>query len=322
MITACILFVTGLALSAFFSGAETGFYRVTRVRLVLDGLGGDWIARSLLWLTNNPTLFVATTLIGNNLANYLTSYSMVMGTLIVLGPDSYIAEMLVPIALAPIVFIYGELLPKNLFYSAPNFLLRRGGPLFIFFTVVFAPFSALLWGVGWLLERILGQAPLRVQLALARSELQKILDEGQEVGILQPAQRQLAQSLFAVATEPVSKFSKPVGRFPQVRQGSAKSDILRLARRQHKNVATVIDKKDRSLIGYVRIVDLYLDESETVTEVRPLMQIPAAESVIESLIKLQQSKEDLACIVDGQENVLGLLFADELIEQLLKGDVR
>jgi CBS domain containing-hemolysin-like protein len=84
----------------------------------------------------------------------------------------------------------------------------------------------------------------------------------------------------------------------------------------------VIDKKDRSLIGYVRIVDLYLDESETVTEVRPLMQIPAAESVIESLIKLQQSKEDLACIVDGQENVLGLLFADELIEQLLKGDVR
>ena len=175
MIYISLLFVAGLALSAFFSGAETGFYRVTRVRLVLDGLGGDWIARSLLWLTNNPTLFVATTLIGNNLANYLTSLSMVMGTHLLLGGDSFLVEMLVPIALAPIVFIYGELMPKNLFYSAPNMLLRRGGPLFLFFTVLFAPISALLWGVGRLLERILGQAPLRVQLALARSELQQIL---------------------------------------------------------------------------------------------------------------------------------------------------
>ncbi|MFT5527687.1 MAG: putative hemolysin, partial [Pirellulaceae bacterium] len=294
MIYVCALFVAGVALSAFFSGAETGFYRVTRVRLVLDGLGGDWIARSLLWLTNNPTLFVATTLIGNNLANYLTSLSIVMGTHLIVGPESYFAEMFVPIALAPIVFIYGELLPKNLFYSAPNLLLRRGGPLFIFFTVLFSPVSAMLWGVGWFLERLVGQAPLRLQLALARAELQQILEEGHEVGILQPAQRQLAQSLFAVATESVAKFCKPAARYPQVRQGSPKSDILRLARRQHINVATVIDKKDRSLVGYIRIVDLYLDEGDSVEVVRPLMRLPARESVIESLIKLQQSKDDLA----------------------------
>ena len=71
MLTCLSLFVVGMLLSAFFSGAETGFYRVTRVRLVLDAMGGDWIASRLLSLTNNPTLFVATTLIGNNLANYL-----------------------------------------------------------------------------------------------------------------------------------------------------------------------------------------------------------------------------------------------------------
>ena len=71
MITCAAIFLTGLLLSAFFSGAETGFYRVTRVRLLLDGLAGDPIARGLLWLTNNPALFVATALVGNNLANYL-----------------------------------------------------------------------------------------------------------------------------------------------------------------------------------------------------------------------------------------------------------
>ena len=75
-----ILLLLGLLLSAFFSGSETGFYRVTRVRLVLDGRDGDFISRRLLWLTNNPSVFVATTLVGNNLANYLTSFAIVLAS--------------------------------------------------------------------------------------------------------------------------------------------------------------------------------------------------------------------------------------------------
>ena len=70
----------GLFLSAFFSGSETGFYRVTRMRLVLDAMGGDRTARGLLWLTNHPSMFIATALVGNNLANYLTSLAIVLGT--------------------------------------------------------------------------------------------------------------------------------------------------------------------------------------------------------------------------------------------------
>ena len=61
-----LMWLVGIFLSAFFSGTETGFFRVTRVRLMLDGLGGDPFARALLWLTNNPALFVATTLIAVN----------------------------------------------------------------------------------------------------------------------------------------------------------------------------------------------------------------------------------------------------------------
>ena len=61
MIFVVILFAIGIALSAFFSGSETGFYRVTRVRLLIDWLAGDWLARGLLWPTNHPSVLVATT---------------------------------------------------------------------------------------------------------------------------------------------------------------------------------------------------------------------------------------------------------------------
>ena len=74
MTFALICFFIGLALSAFFSGSETGMYRVSRIRLVLDGLSGGRVARGIIQLLNNPAIFVATTLVGNNIANYLVSF--------------------------------------------------------------------------------------------------------------------------------------------------------------------------------------------------------------------------------------------------------
>ena len=115
MTTLLLLFV-GLLLSAYFSGTETGLYRVSRVRLLLDALGGDWIARGLLWLTNNPTLFIATTLIGNNTANCLVSLGIVLATERIFGFESAMSQLIGPVICALIIFVYGELLPKSLYY--------------------------------------------------------------------------------------------------------------------------------------------------------------------------------------------------------------
>ena len=56
MIGILLLFLAAIFLSAFFSGMETGFYRAARVRLVLDGMSGDKVASSLLWMTNKSSI--------------------------------------------------------------------------------------------------------------------------------------------------------------------------------------------------------------------------------------------------------------------------
>ncbi|MEX0818703.1 MAG: CNNM domain-containing protein [Pirellulaceae bacterium] len=312
------LFFLGLLLSAFFSGSETGFYRATRVRLVLDGLAGDPVARGLLWLTNNPALFVATTLIGNNLANYMVSFAIVLMAQQMTATPSVLAELLAPVVLSPIVFVYGELLPKNLFYYSPNSLLRRCGPVFLFFVALFAPVSALLWGLGRVLQSLIGEAPLRVQLALARKELQQVFEEGQEAGILQPAQRKLAQNLFAVASRSVQDLCTPIGRMASVRLGANKTDVLRVAKRHRAAVSPVVDADGRELLGYVRTVDLHLDPSACVETYRPLMQIAASESHIAALIHMQSNREELASVIDADGGTIGLLYASDLTDPLFR----
>ncbi|MFV1964749.1 MAG: CNNM domain-containing protein [Pirellulaceae bacterium] len=320
MTLSILLFSVGLLLSAFFSGSETGFYRVARVRLLLDGLGGDFVSRGLLWLTNNPTLFVATVLVGNNLANYATSLSIVLMIQNLPMDTGQWVELAAPVAFSPVVFVYGELLPKSLFFHAPNKLLRNGGMVFLLFTLLFAPVSLVLWSLGRLLQSVVGEAPLRVRLTLARKELQQVLEEGHEAGILRPAQRDLAQSLFGVAPRPVLDFTTPMARMAIVRLGARKAELLRIARRHRVTIVPLLEASGRQLAGYVRIVDLYLDDSETVDSVRELPVIAANESHIAVLIRMQTNKEELARVVDDANETVGLLYAEELTEPLFRGD--
>ena len=313
-----LLFLVGIFLSAFFSGSETGFYRVTRVRLALDALSGDRVARWLLWLTNNPTLFVATSLIGNNIANYVTSLAIVLATRELWGHGSHLAELLAPIILTPVVFVYGELLPKHLFYLAPNRLLRLGGPLLLLCGVLFSPVSAVLWIMGRCLQWIVGEAPEYVRSRLAREELQSILVEGQEAGVLRPAQRQLAQGMFAVANEPVFRYCVPVGRMSSVQRTASQTEVLRIARRQRSSVVLILAERSRRAVGYVRIVDLHLTGKDWSESLRPLLRIHYTDSHIATLTRMQTEKESIAEVIDDRGVTMGIVSIDHLAQPLLR----
>lgn len=317
---ALALGAAGLFLSAFFSGTETGFYRAARIRLVLDALGGDWISRGLVWLTNRPSMFVATALVGNNVANYITSLAIVMAASWGFsGAGSWLAELLAPVALAPVLFVYGELVPKYLFLHAPNRLLRRGGALFLGFTVLFLPVSILLWALNRSLAGLLGESPEIVRLRIARRELRGILEEGHDVGILYPAQKKLATGIFVSADRTVARHVVPLGEVTRVRAGMSKSEICGLARRLDLAEVPIEDANcPAELAAYVRVIDLALIGADEVDAVRPMIAISAELTPIEALIRMHSEQENMARVSDADGQTIGILYASSLRQQLLR----
>lgn len=315
MIGVICLLLVGLFLSAFFSGSETGFYRATRTRLALDALSGDTTSRGLIWLTNNPTLFVATTLVGNNLANYLTSWSIVLGTTMIWAEQSNGADLIVSMLMTPIIFVYGELMPKNLFFLAPNRLLRLAGPVFLVFSVIFSPLAAILWGLGRLLEGILGVSPEKLQLRLVRSELKRVLSEGHEAGVLVPSQRQMADGMFEVGTLPLERFSVPTSRLAVARESMSTQEMLRIARRRRSAVLFVQDEQ-RELIGFHHVLDLHLSEEE-LPQPRPIVRLSRRESSIAALTSLQRDDQLYAAVTGENGRILGIVETRRLAEAVL-----
>ena len=319
MILISLLLLVGLLLSAFFSGSETGFYRVTRLRLVIDALAGDLPSRGLLWLSNRPTLFVATTLVGNNLANYLTSLAIVMASQRFFPRGGTAVDLLGPIIMAPVIFILGELLPKLLFYAAPNRLLRRSAlPLFAF-GVLFAPLTLLLWIFSGLVRVVTKASPQEVRLSLARRELAGMLSEGHEAGLLRPVQQTLAQSLLSVAKQPIKNFALPANRVVRVTTTMSKSDVLRVARRNHRTLLPVEEPQGkRALIGYLRTVDLYLDDSPILPEPLPLVTLSEYDLFFAALRKMSQAEDALGHIVDPSGRTVGFVTGRELRTAMLR----
>lgn len=317
------LLFCGVFLSAFFSGSETGFYRVSRFRLVLSSLDGDKISRALLWLINNPSLFVATTLIGNNVANYVTSLAIVLFTQHV--SSSYTLEMLAPVMMSPLLFVYGELLPKNLFFQSPNRLLRLVGPLFLFFSAMFAPAVAILWALSRLLEKWLGQSPDRVQVTLARKELGQFFEEGLEVGILQPSQRLLSENFAAVASGHVNEICTPLSKINTLFETATVADAKKLAARKQLADIPIKQKSTGKIIGFVRTIDVllsdYPDDRQRSIEpfIKPLTQIKSDELVGEALIQMQVERQTLAMVINQIDKPIGFLSIDQLTEPLLLG---
>jgi CBS domain containing-hemolysin-like protein len=306
--------ICGLFLSALFSGSETGFYRATRLRMVLDAMAGDRIARGLLFLTNHPALFVATALVGNSAANYLVSLAAVIA-MRQMFPEAEGAEIIAAIILAPIVLVYGELLPKSLYLQAPNRLLRRGGAVFLFFVAVLFPLAGLLWLLGRLLARLTRTSHEPIRLVLAQRELRQILAEGHEAGLLHPAQQSLAHGILAVARKPLRQFLTPPGQMAQVRADTGKQAVLDLAQRSHTAVIPVAAVSGR-LMGYVRVVDLRLREGNDLAPIRPLPELRDDTTHLAALMRLESSGDSLARVVNARGETVGIVTLERLREPL------
>ncbi|MEM0924672.1 MAG: CNNM domain-containing protein [Planctomycetota bacterium] len=307
------LFLFGLVLSAFFSGSETGLYRVSRTRLILDGLGGSTAARIMIWLLNRPAIFVATALVGNNLANFVTSFAIVYG-IHELFDGSNAAEIIGPILMTPFVFVFGELLPKHWFFLAPYRLLVLIRPLLIAATILLIPVTLILAALAAALQSLTGQTPFRLRLAMARRELAQVLRAGEEAGILHAAQRSLAEQLFEVGNQLAISFAVPLDRLATVEMPIDVDGAATIARR--KNHPIVLVRRDDMIVGYVRYTEMVGQQDEV--EIRPVIRVSQTERHLPALLKLYDGASEVALLCDENGEPQSVVTRRQLLEPLNK----
>jgi putative hemolysin len=315
---ACLVFFIGLSLSAFFSGNETGFYRLSFMRLNIDAQSGDRVTQKLLWFARNPSYFVATTLIGNNVANYLTTLSIGMVTMTIIPSDSGWIEIAGTMLMAPVIFIFGELVPKNLYFRSPLRLLRRDANWFSMFYLLFLPVSFPLIWIAKLFEHLRGTPDRQIDLVLGRKQLVQVLDRGRQEGIITDIQSRLIDGLMHTASEPVIDSLIPTRRILGLEDTATSQEVLDYARRY--GLTRVALKREGSTddwYGYVRVLEVTLDQSSLTLKIRTMPEIKSSDSKLNTLRQLKSSGEGIG-VVKEDRTVLGIVSERGLVEQMFQ----
>ncbi len=320
-----LLFALGLRLSAFFSGSETGFYRLSLPRLMIDAQAGQKAARRLLWFTQHPAYFMATTLIGNNIAHYLITCAVSMAVVLVFIHETEWLEIMATLLISPVIFLLGELLPKSVYYRAPWAFLRREIKWLRACFVLFLPATWPLVGVTRLLEKLRPGEEQPLDLVLGRNRLAQVVGHGHREGVLTEAQTRLAAGLLQVAPQSVLASMIPSDRMLGVDDRATREQVLDYARRFGLPTVTVRRSDgDRTWYAYLRVWEVALQTKPVLALFRTLPQIERQASKLEALQVLRAAGEVQGAVVD-QGRVLGIVYQRGLVEQMFRheaGSVR
>jgi|TARA_R110000868_G_scaffold68388_2_gene202093 CBS domain containing-hemolysin-like protein len=320
LLGAVALFAIGMRLSALFSGSETGFYRVSFLRLNIDANEGDPIAKRLCWYAQNPSYFVATTLIGNNLANDLTTIAISIGIAEVFQQSGGSAEIVTTILFTPIIFIFGEMVPKNLYYRSPSMLLKRYSRWFDFFYRAFWLISTPLVAITRYLERFSPDRNKPAQLVLGRQRLVKVLEEGHLEGLLSNSQKQLVRGMFNTAAQSVKKLMIPQNQITGVTRTTDAGDIIQLAQRNQLSFIPIRARGNSSeWTSYLKLVDLITSPSPIIPAVYNMPRLQSDFSMLESLYILRNSSSAYGAIFENDKQV-GIVSQLDLVKALCSSD--
>lgn len=149
-----IIIAVMLIFSAFFSGMEIAFIGKNRLREEIDRKQSPMFNHIAEVFSHNPSNYITTILVGNNIA--LVIYSMSMATL--LGKFFHMENALVQTIVSTIVILFvGEYIPKSIVRHNPNFYYSLFAPVIYLFYFILYPISRFTTLLSHMLIRLTGR---------------------------------------------------------------------------------------------------------------------------------------------------------------------
>ncbi len=314
------LLITLLGLSAFFSGAETAFLSVPRVRLEHRAREGDAPSGRVLRLLASPARLLSAILLGSNLVNTGTAaVGTVIAADLVAGDEAVLASTLVVTVL---LTVFGEVAPKTVALHHSEAIVRAYAWPLAQWSRLMQPVVSVLDRVNRALLLIIG-GRAEAAAALSLGEVRTAILLGAESGALHRDASAMALGALTLRHRQVRTI---MTRRPNMVLADA-DDLLdtvaqRLAEAGYLRLP-VYSGSPENLVGYVHVSDVAaaFAAGRTHQRARDIMRAIAFETERASLARvlehMQESATHLVILVDEFGVVSGLVTLEDVLEEVV-----
>ena len=318
MSTAEVIVAGGLAIgavivSAIFSGMETGVYTLNRVRLTVRSAHGDRRAARLRHELGHQNRTLSILLIGTNAASYLVSYA-VARLLHGWALNDWTLILLEAVALTPLLFIFAETLPKDLFRTHADYWMYTLSSVLVIskWTFRLCGLLPIVQFAALLVARMLGtSSPDAVS---ARQRISHLVKEGVSTGVLSESQTTLVDRALAMRSRTIESEMIPWNRVATVHRDAERPQRETLIRHRNFTRMPVVDDQGR-VVGILSSLDALLAPDEPTAA---LMSEPVTFSgrapVRDALRTMRLARRKMAVVTSMEGSPRGLVTLKDLVE--------
>ncbi|MGB2086175.1 MAG: hemolysin family protein [Flavobacteriaceae bacterium] len=315
-----------LLLSAFFSGMEIAFVSSNRIFLEIEKKKAKFTANFLKFITQNPSRFITTMLIGNNIA--LVIYGIFMGDKIIqlffpnlIGEQIPLDVLFYQTLISTVVILLtAEFLPKVFFQLYANQLVKFFALPAAIFQAIFIPISYVVLKITDALLLIFFQSKTKtLELSFSKLELGDYIEEQVE-GIENrdhlDSEIQIFQNALEFSDVKAREVMVPRAEITAIEKTKGIDKLSSLFASTGFSKIPVYDENIDDIIGFVHAFEM-LKQPESIREIlRPVEFVHEPNPVNEILNRLTRKRKSIAVVLDEYGGTAGLLTVEDIVEEL------
>jgi len=321
-----LIFIT-ILLSAFFSGMEIAFVSANKLRLELDKQSDPFNSRILKMVTGNAGQYIATMLVGNNIA--LVIYGIAFAALLEPFLEIYIQSESVILLFQTvistlIILLFSEFLPKTLFRLFPNTFLNIFSLPLAFFYILFYPISRFSISIANLLLKRILKTDLNVENknpVFSRVDLDEFVRESDSALIEQMEKNveteiKLFKNALDFSKVKLREIMVPRTEIEMLEIGASISDLRqKFVETGYSRILFYKENTD-NIIGYVHSSVLFQNPDSIEEYIKKVLIVPETMPANKLLSTFIQEHRSIAIVVDEFGGTSGMVTSEDILEEI------
>ena len=309
-----------LLLSAFFSGMEIAYVSSNKIHIEIEKKQNNFLAEILQKITKRPSKFIATMLIGNNVA--LVVYGFFMGDLLMKYiPAVGFTGLLVQTAISTVVILLtAEFLPKVFFQIYANNLLKIFAVPAYFFYLIFTFISEfVLWISNIVLKLFFKTKGDTVQLSFSKIELGNYISEQMEISETNEeidTEIQIFQNALDFSEVKSREAMIPRTEVVAVDIKTTPKELTKIFIDTGLSKILVYKDSIDDIVGYVHSFELFKKPEAVKKIIMPVIFVPETMLAKDVLNILSKKRKSLAVVIDEYGGTSGIITVEDIIEEL------